>query len=46
MFTELKKTKFRIDLVNKEHMLELGLTYPEFNRYKTWNKLINKITSI
>jgi len=46
MFTELKKTKFRIDLVNKEHMFELGLTYPEFNRYKTWNKLINKITSI
>jgi hypothetical protein len=27
-------------------MFELGLTYPEFNKYKTWNKLINKITSI
>jgi hypothetical protein len=27
-------------------MFELGLIYPEFNRYRSWNKLINKITSI
>ena len=46
MFTELKKTRFKINLDIKEHMFELGLTHPEFNRYKNWNKLINKITSI
>jgi hypothetical protein len=27
-------------------MFELGLTNPEYNGYKQWNKLINKIKSI
>lgn len=46
MFTEIKKTKFKISLTEPEHMFELGLIYPEFNRYKQWNKLINKIIAI
>jgi hypothetical protein len=46
MFTELLKTKYKINLNKKEYMFELGLTYPEYNRYKSWNKLINKITSV
>jgi hypothetical protein len=46
MYKELKKTNFKIDLVNSEYMFELGLTNPEFNDYKNWNKLINKIASI
>ena len=46
MFTELLKTKYKINLNKKEYMFELGLTYPEYNRYKGWNKLINKITSV
>jgi hypothetical protein len=46
MYKELKKTNFKIDLVNSEYMFELGLTKPEFNNYKNWNKLINKIVSI
>ena len=46
MFTELLKTKYKINLTKKEYMFELGLMYPEYNRYKGWNKLINKITSV
>jgi superoxide dismutase len=46
MFTELLKTKYKINLNKREYMFELGLIYPEYNRYKSWNKLINKITSI
>ena len=48
----LKETKFiiekqyKIDLNKREYMFELGLIYPEYNRYKSWNKLINKITSV
>jgi len=46
MYKELRKTNFKIDLINPEFMFELGLTSPEYNRYTNWNKLINKITSI
>jgi tellurite resistance-related uncharacterized protein len=46
MYKELKKTNFKIDLVNSEYMFELGLTKPEFSHYKNWNKLIKKIISI
>ena len=46
MYKELKKTNFKIDLINSEFMFELGLTKPEFSSYKNWNKLINKIISI
>jgi hypothetical protein len=46
MYKELKKTNFKIDLINPEYMFELGLTKPEFSHYKNWNKLIKKITSI
>jgi hypothetical protein len=46
MYRELKKTNFKIDLNKPEFMFELGLVKPEFNRYKNWNKLINKIISI
>ena len=40
------KTKYKINLNKREYMFELGLIYPEFNQYKNWNKLINKITSV
>lgn len=46
MFRALLKTKFKIDLMKKEYMFELGLTQPEYERYRNWNKLINKIKSI
>jgi len=46
MYKELKKTNFKIDLLKSEYMFELGLINPEFNDYKNWNKLINKIVSI
>jgi hypothetical protein len=46
MFKELIKTKFRINLMEKDFMFELGLIYPKYELYKNWNKLINKIISI
>jgi hypothetical protein len=46
MYKELRKTNFKIDLTKPEFMFELGLTTPEYNQYRNWNKLINKITSI
>ena len=46
MYKELKRTNFKIDLVNPEYMFELGLTKPEFSGYKSWNKLIKKIISV
>ena len=46
MFKELKKRNFKIDLKHKDYMFEEGLVYPEFNRYRHWNKLIKKIVSI
>ena len=46
MFIELNKSKFKINLDKSDYMFELGLIHPEFNLYKKWNKLINKIKSI
>jgi hypothetical protein len=46
MYKELKKSNFKIDLTKPEYMFELGLTYPEYERYKNWNKLIKKIVSV
>jgi hypothetical protein len=46
MFKELNKVKGKIDLNKPEYMFELGLIYPEYERYRNWNKLINKITAI
>jgi hypothetical protein len=46
MYLKLLKTKFKIELNNPDFMFELGLTRPEFNLYKNWNKLIKKIISI
>lgn len=46
LYKELKKTNFKIDLLDPEYMFELGLTYPEYRSYKNWNKLIKKIISI
>jgi len=46
LYKELKKTNFKIDLLDPEYMFEIGLTYPEYRSYKNWNKLIKKIISI
>jgi hypothetical protein len=46
MYKELKKTNFKINLLNPDFMFELGLNKPEYNHYKNWNKLIKKIISI
>jgi hypothetical protein len=46
MFNELRKTNNIININNNEFMFEQGLTYPEFNKYRQWNKLIKKIISI
>lgn len=46
MFDELKKTKFKIDISREDFMVELGDGYPQYNRYRKWNNLIKKITSI
>ena len=46
MFKSLFKTKFKIDIDNSEHMFEFGLTKPEYNQYKNWKKLFNKIVTI
>lgn len=46
MYDNIRKNKFKIDILRKEYQFELGLTEPEFKRYKNWNKLINKIISI
>jgi hypothetical protein len=46
MFKSLLKTKFKINLDNPDFMFEKGLIYPEYNGYRQWNYLINKIKSI
>lgn len=46
MYKVLLKNKFKIDILNPDYMFELGLIQPEYQRYKQWNKLINKIISI
>jgi hypothetical protein len=45
MYNELEKSKFLIDLNNEDFMIEES-GYDEFKRYRKWNNLINKITSI
>jgi hypothetical protein len=46
MFKSLFKHKFKIDLNESEYMFELGLTQPEYNRYRNWKNLLNKIVTI
>ena len=46
MFKSLFKSKFKIDLLNPEYMFELGLTQPEYNLYRNWKNLFNKIVTI
>jgi hypothetical protein len=46
MFDSLRKSRFKIDVTNNDFMFENSDGYPEFKRYKQWNKLINKIISI
>jgi hypothetical protein len=46
MYEGLRKNKFKINLDKTEFMFELGLIYPNFDRYTKWNKLIKKIISI
>jgi hypothetical protein len=45
MYKELAKTKFKINIKRDEYMFESS-SQPEFSKYKQWNKLIKKITSI
>lgn len=46
MYEQLRKTKFKINVTNPEFMFELGVTIPQYNQYRNWGKLINKIISI
>ena len=46
MYNNLRKSKFKIDLQNREFMFEYSDGQPEFKKYKQWNKLIKKIISI
>ena len=46
MYNEIKKNRLKINLDIQDFMFELDLIYPEFSRYKKWNKLMNKIISI
>ena len=46
MYKELAKMKFKLDLEDENFMFQKNLTQPLYKKYKNWNKLINKITSI
>jgi len=46
MYNALKNNNFKVDITDKRFMIETGLTNPEFNLYKQWNKLFNIIKSI
>ena len=46
MYKSLKETNFLIDINKEDFLFERGLTLSEYNRYRNWNKLINKIMSI
>jgi hypothetical protein len=46
MFKSLLKSKFKINLIDEEFMFELGLTQPDYNGYRNWKKLFNKIVTI
>jgi hypothetical protein len=45
MYVSLLKSRYKIDLTNDVFMFE-NTSYPEYNRYRNWNKLIKKITTI
>lgn len=45
MFNNIQKNNFKIDLTNPDFMF-CKVPNPDFNEYKKWNKLINKIVSI
>lgn len=46
MYEKLQKSKFLIDIYNNEFMFESSDGQAEFRRYRGWNKLIKKITSL
>ena len=46
MYKALSKTKFKIDLENKEYMFESNQVRPKYDEYRNWNKLYKKIISI
>lgn len=46
MYEELQKSNFLIDIYNNEFMFESSDGQAEFRRYRGWNKLIKKITSL
>jgi hypothetical protein len=45
MYNELKKTKFKLNVIDGKYMFEF-VNRPDYNMYKRWNKLINKIVAI
>jgi len=45
MYTALSKSKFKVNITDSKYFFEEGLTYPKFDLYKGWNKLIKKIIS-
>lgn len=45
MYYAIREINFKIDIYNKEYMFEV-VDEPKYNKYKQWNKLINKIVSI
>ena len=46
MYEYLKKNKYIIDISNDEYMFEYLPILPDYDYYKNWNKLKNKIVSI
>lgn len=46
MFLALRKTKFKINLNNREFMFVTNITKTKFEEYNKWNKLIKTIISI
>lgn len=46
MYKALSKTKFKIDLKNKDYMFESNQVRPKYDEYRNWNKLYKKIISI
>lgn len=46
MFLSIRKTKFKINLKNKEYMFVTNTNKPKFEEYNKWDKLIKTIISI
>lgn len=46
MYDKLRKSRFKIDITKPEFMFEDSEGRVDFNQYRQWNKLINKIVSI